>query len=115
MITGVKIVIKSGNQILFVKSKKYWTLPGGLKEKGETEKQCLFRELSEELPGLELGPIVREGEYKRDEWNSAVYSTTIRNDQKIKIAREIVDYKWILPSEVGKLSEYWVDYFHSLF
>lgn len=46
--------VKEGKGILLVKNEGTWILPGGKKKGGETAIDCLYRELKEELPNLEL-------------------------------------------------------------
>jgi 8-oxo-dGTP diphosphatase len=52
------IAVKSGKVLLVRrKSDRLWMFPGGRKRPRETEKDCLRREIKEELPKLKLGRV----------------------------------------------------------
>src|SRR5438270_12368397 len=59
MAKSSKLVAAKGERVLLVRRKRdrLWMFPGGRKRRGETEKQCLRREIKEELPKLKLGGI----------------------------------------------------------
>jgi len=47
------------DRVLLVRSSVKWTLPGGKIEEWETPKECLIRELKEELPYLLVTKLER--------------------------------------------------------
>ena len=59
MAKSSKLVVAKRGRVLLVRRKRdrLWMLPGGRKRGGETEKQCLRREIKEELPKLKLGGL----------------------------------------------------------
>ena len=54
-----KLVALKKGRVLLVRRRgdKLWMFPGGRRRRGETERQCLRREINEELPKLKLGRI----------------------------------------------------------
>jgi 8-oxo-dGTP diphosphatase len=50
--------VKRGKVLLVRRRRdRLWMFPGGRKRAGETAKDCLRREIREELPKLTLGPV----------------------------------------------------------
>src|ERR1700733_13934386 len=54
-----KLVASKRGRVLLVRRRrdKLWMFPGGRKRRKETERQCLRREINEELPKLKLGRL----------------------------------------------------------
>jgi 8-oxo-dGTP diphosphatase len=54
-----KLIVAKRGKVLLVRRRRdqLWMFPGGRKRVGETEKECLRREIKEELPKLRLGPV----------------------------------------------------------
>ena len=59
MARSSKLVASKKGRVLLVRRRgdKLWMFPGGRKRGKETEKQCLRREIKEELPKIKLGRI----------------------------------------------------------
>jgi ADP-ribose pyrophosphatase YjhB (NUDIX family) len=59
MAKSSKLVALKRGKVLLVRRKidGLWMFPGGRKRGGETEKECLRREIKEELPSLRLGRV----------------------------------------------------------
>src|SRR5580692_983978 len=59
MAKSSKLVATKRGRVLLVRRKRdgLWMFPGGRKRGRETEKDCLRREMREELPELKLGPV----------------------------------------------------------
>jgi len=59
MAKSSKLVAAKRGRALLVRRKRdgLWMFPGGQKRERESEKDCLRREIKEELPGLKLGRI----------------------------------------------------------
>lgn len=105
---GVKAVIKNAEgQVLLLKAKDYWDLPGGRTQLGETEQEALKRELTEET-GLEvtvgrhLGMYLSNVRLRSDVRETAglifsVYSCQA-DQHKVSISDEHVSYQWMSPA-----------------
>ena len=59
MAKSSKLIVAKRGRVLLVRRRRdqLWMFPGGRKRAGETEKECLRREIKEELPKLRLGPV----------------------------------------------------------
>jgi 8-oxo-dGTP diphosphatase len=59
MAKSSKLVVVKRGKVLLVRRKRdrLWMFPGGRKRARESEKDCLRREIKEELPKLRLGHI----------------------------------------------------------
>src|SRR5580693_1554870 len=59
MAKSSKLVAMKGSKVLLVRRKRdrLWMFPGGRKRARESEKDCLRREIKEELPKLKLGRV----------------------------------------------------------
>lgn len=103
-IEAVAWICIENRKILCVKSKKYnvWFLPGGKREKGESDKEALIREVKEEL-GVDLLPETitylhtfktqahrkPEGVFVKMTCYTANYSGTLQSSSEIK------EMKWL--------------------
>jgi 8-oxo-dGTP diphosphatase len=59
MAKSSKLIVEKRGKVLLVRrtSDRLWMFPGGRKRPRETEKECIRREIKEELPKLRLGPV----------------------------------------------------------
>jgi 8-oxo-dGTP diphosphatase len=59
MAKSSKLVAMKGSKVLLVRRRRdrLWMFPGGRKRARESEKDCLRREIKEELPELRLGRV----------------------------------------------------------
>ena len=59
MAKSSKVVAVRGSKVLLVRRRRdrLWMFPGGRKRARESEKDCLHREIKEELPKLRLGRV----------------------------------------------------------
>ena len=59
MAKASKLIAAKRGRVLLVRSRRdrLWTFPGGRRRERETEKDCLRREIREELPKLKLGRL----------------------------------------------------------
>jgi ADP-ribose pyrophosphatase YjhB (NUDIX family) len=59
MAKSSKLIVAKRGKVLLVRrrSDRLWMFPGGRKRPRETEKECIRREIKEELPKLRLGPV----------------------------------------------------------
>jgi 8-oxo-dGTP diphosphatase len=59
MLRSSKLVATKRGRVLLVRRRgdRLWMLPGGRRRGNESEKQCLRREIKEELPKLKLGRL----------------------------------------------------------
>lgn len=66
MARASKLVAAKQGKILLVRRRRdgLWMFPGGRKRSGESEKDCLRREIKEELPKLKLGRLMLWKELK---------------------------------------------------
>ena len=54
MRTAIGALIIKAKQLLLVRKKDIWILPGGKLKDGETDLECLIREIKEELSGTQI-------------------------------------------------------------
>src|SRR3989344_6715594 len=64
MRTVINAAIIQDKKILLVKKKETWILPGGKPKLGESDLECLCREVHEELSGTELQNFMYYGKFK---------------------------------------------------
>jgi ADP-ribose pyrophosphatase YjhB (NUDIX family) len=59
MAKSSKLVAAKRGRVLLVRRRRdrLWMFPGGRRRGGESDKDCLRREIREELPKLKLGPL----------------------------------------------------------
>jgi 8-oxo-dGTP diphosphatase len=59
MAKSSKLVAAKRGRVLLVRRRRdgLWMFPGGRKRARESDKDCLHREIKEELPGLKLGRV----------------------------------------------------------
>jgi ADP-ribose pyrophosphatase YjhB (NUDIX family) len=59
MVKSSKLIVAKRGKVLLVRRRRdhLWMFPGGRKRPRETEKECLRREIKEELPKLRLGRV----------------------------------------------------------
>lgn len=107
---GVKIMVfNSKNDILLVRigyMKKYWVIPGGKLERGESREYAARRELFEEI-GVSVGAsefafkLEHQEQYKKDTVHYFVAKSEV--DQFVIDDEEIIDVGWfktdILPEK----------------
>lgn len=101
------VIIKNGS-ILLVQKQKTWILPGGKPKNGESDIQCLVREVGEELPKLMLQNLKYFGVFtgitphKNDKLSAEVYFAD--SNREITTAAEINMAKWTDKPEKYNLS-----------
>ena len=110
MRTAIGAAIIDNGKILLVRKRQSWILPGGKPESGESDIECLCREVGEELSGTQLDNIryYRDFEgktpHKRDILRAKVYFADIK-EELCQPAAEIVAYEWVNDISRYNLSE----------
>ena len=114
-------VIFKGNRILvlrqynYERKEEYWMLPGGGLEKGETEKECIIREMKEET-NLDVevnGILFDEPGNGKDVYQRYITFLCVQIPGSVEsIGRETVSYRKILELVWISLSdeEQWNDF-----
>lgn len=105
------VIIREDGSLLLVKKRDVWILPGGKPHKGEGHRDCLLREMSEELPNIQveldpwryLGAFVGKTPHKGDDLRAETYLIVTTGD--ITPAAEICESKWAKNPEELNLSD----------
>jgi len=100
------LVIKEG-KILIVKDSQGWLFPGGKIQEGETDEDCLTRELAEELSNAKMESMKPYKDYKslstkhNKEVTVGMYFINLK-DHNIKPSGEVEQAVWTsTPEEYG--------------
>ena len=111
MRTAISLISLTSEGLLLTKKKNTWILPGGKPKEGESDEDCLFREINEEL-GLSKEQISITNYYKNfigktphkgDLLENIVYFGTLKG--KINASREILEAKYLFNFENYNLSD----------
>jgi 8-oxo-dGTP diphosphatase len=106
MAKSSKLVATKRGRVLLVRRRrdKRWMFPGGRKRTNETEKQCLRREIKEELPKLRMGQVKLWKEVKKKnrrsgrKMNDAIFiAQRASGELKIGDKQEIDKAMWRRP------------------
>lgn len=116
---GIHAVVFRGNEILFVKKRDFWLLPGGKVEYVENYSECLSREFFEEVGGaVSIGRFYKSFFGKTPNGRdlvSHVYFANIKGALSGPIAEDsISEHRWIADFESYNLSEITLDVINSL-
>lgn len=100
-------VIRNGRKILIAErydklDEKYkWEFPGGKLEENEKVKECLIREIHEELAlNITVGDIFEVVHHKYPDKNVLILCYLAKSTDKKAKAIECTDFKWIDISEI---------------
>lgn len=107
---AINTVVIQNKNVLVVRKRNTWILPGGKPQEGESDIQCLIREVTkEEIPGTRLTNLRFYGEFRGktphrgDLLLARVYLAEIQGE--IKSGAEITDARWVRKPENYNLSE----------
>jgi len=109
MRVAICIVVIQNGRILLCKKKETWILPGGKPEVGESDIECIVRELREEFPELQVSILRHYGDFvgvtphKGDELCARVYLAEVSGS--IVPSAEISESAWTDKPEDYKLSD----------
>ena len=102
MRTAINAAIIQDDKLLLVRKKLTWILPGGKPEIGETDLECLCREIDEELSGTQIKDIhfysQFEGKtpHKGDVLKAKVYFANIDGQlYSVRDGDSISEVKWV--------------------
>lgn len=107
---AVNLAVICEGEILLVRKKDVWILPGGKPKKEESNLDCLVREFKEELSGTKIiinsyyKPFVGETPYKKDNLKAEVYFGKIK-EKLGKPSSEIRDRRFVSDFEKYNLSD----------
>jgi 8-oxo-dGTP diphosphatase len=101
-------VIEQDGRILIGKRKRgkhlagNWEFPGGTVETGETPKECLRRELREELAvEVEVGDLICSSEYSyTPDWTIKLLAYRIRLASGILDLKDHEEVRWVIMSDL---------------
>jgi len=102
MRTAINAAIIQDDKLLLVRKKLTWILPGGKPEIGETDLECLCREIDEELSGTQIKDIhfynQFEGKtpHKGDALRAKVYFANIDGQlYSVRDGDSISEARWV--------------------
>ncbi|WP_052339666.1 NUDIX hydrolase [Gorillibacterium massiliense] len=100
------ILSESGDKFLLVKRRDFpfWDLPGGRKEKHESDIECAIREVKEET-GLEIRILNKIGQYERPFYYDIqnLFFGEITGGELINTGPETAELRWFIPKKLPML------------
>ena len=108
MVRVINALVIEDRKVLLCKKKEIWILPGGKKESGESDLECLAREISEELPGTELDLDSAEiygyfngiSPHRKQPIEVSVYLTERKVKNELKTFAEITEARFFCYDEM---------------
>jgi ADP-ribose pyrophosphatase YjhB (NUDIX family) len=106
---GTKVVVRDEECVLLIRESRadgttFWSLPGGGRQRGEGLRECLRREVREELQcGVRLGQIIGSCTYRHSRAEGvvstyAVFRGRLRGPPSPSAAEGVREVRWIEPS-----------------
>lgn len=109
MAKASKLIAVKGGKVLLVRRRVdgLWMFPGGRKRGRESEKDCLKREIKEELPKLKLGRVTlwkeatTKNRYSGRKMSDAIFiADKVSGDLDIGDAKELTRAVWRKPHRI---------------
>ncbi len=112
MVKTIKAIAINKSRILLCRKIDIWDLPGGKPNKGESDLECLAREISlEEIPGTDFEVIRYYGKFtglsphKKQPTSAKTYRIKIKKLGRIPKKREdfneIEEIRWVKGKNIG--------------
>ena len=108
-ITVAAAIIKEDNQIFATQRgygslKGWWEFPGGKLEEGESPKEALYREITEELDTqIEIGELIEVVEYDYPDFHLTMYCYLCKVISGDLLLKEHEDAKWLTKETIDSV------------
>lgn len=110
MRTAIGAAIINDGKILLVRKNKFWIFPGGQPENGESDLECLAREVGEELSGTKITNVTYYNNFSGrtphtgDNINMRIYFADIHGELNVP-SMEISEREWVSDVSQYNLAE----------
>jgi len=106
---SVNAAIIKNNELLLVRKRQSWILPGGKPKQNESDLECLCREVKEELSGTKIKNLRYQGKFegythKGEEFRIKLYLVDV-NGRINDPSCEIEESRWVKDLEIYEFSD----------